>query len=143
MNMTIMIRKIRMLKPAVLIFITLLAFHPNQAQTVTALIDTLLPGTWKGTSICQVKNSPCHDEIVVYHISKDKGVDSFYFNASKIVNGVEVQMGILPFVYNKRTNQVTSTAYGSWTFNIEGAMLEGTLFFHGDLYRKIKVYKHY
>jgi hypothetical protein len=132
-----------MLKPAVSIFITLLAVHSNQAQTGSAIIDTLLPGTWKGTSICKVKNSPCHDENVVYHISRNRGVDTFYVDASKIVNGVEVQMGILPFVYNKSTNQVTSTAYGTWIFNIKGEMLEGTLFFHGDLYRKIKVYKRY
>lgn len=31
-------------------------------------------GVWNGTSLCQVKNSPCHDEIVVYHISKERPV---------------------------------------------------------------------
>ena len=29
--------------------------------------DTLLIGVWKGSSICQIKNSPCHDETVVYY----------------------------------------------------------------------------
>ena len=33
--------------------------------------DTLLIGVWKGSSICQIKNSPCHDETVVYYISKN------------------------------------------------------------------------
>jgi hypothetical protein len=108
-----------------------------------AKIDTLLIGTWNGTSICQIKNSPCHDETVVYHISKKRGVDTFFINAGKIINGVEEEMGILPFVYNKKTNQFTSTAYGIWTFDLEGDKLEGTLIVHGDLYRKIKVYKHY
>jgi hypothetical protein len=56
---------------------------------------------------------------------------------------VEEEMGILPFVYNKETKQLTSTAYGIWTFNIVEAKLEGTLLYHGDLYRKIIVYKHY
>jgi hypothetical protein len=115
----------------------------NQAQTNLVNIDTLLIGTWNGTSICQVKNSSCHDETVVYHISKNKGVDTFYINAGKIVNGVEEGMGILPFIYNKKTKQLTSTAHGIWTFNLEGAKLEGTLLVHGDLYRKIIVYKHY
>jgi len=124
-------------------FILCLAGKSNQAQTGPVKIDTLLIGTWNGTSICQIKNSSCHDETVVYHISKNSGVDTFYINASKIVNDEEEEMGILPFVYDKKTNQLTSTAYGIWTFNIEGVKLEGTLLFHGDLYRKIIVYKHY
>ena len=133
-----------MLKSTLLFSLILcLAGKSNQAQTGVIKIDTLLIGTWNGTSICQIKNSPCHDETVVYHISKNRGVDTFYINGSKIVNGVEEEMGILPFVYNKKTNQLTSTAYGIWTFNIEGAKLEGTLLSHGDLYRKIILYKHY
>ena len=134
-----------MLKWSLLFSIILcLASKPSQAQNgVVNKIDTLLIGTWNGTSICQIKNSSCHDEIVVYHISKNRGVDTFFINASKIVNGVEEGMGILPFVYNKKTNQLTSTAYGIWTFNLEGNKLKGTLLVHGDLYRRIKVYKHY
>ncbi|MDB5230183.1 MAG: hypothetical protein JWN76_988 [Chitinophagaceae bacterium] len=133
-----------MLKWSVLFSLILcLVTKSNQAQTAVAKIDSLLIGTWNGTSICQVKNSPCHDETVVYHISKKMGVDTFYINASKIVNGVEEEMGILPFIYNKKTNQLTSTAYGIWTFNIEGIKMEGTLLVRGDLYRKIQLYKHY
>ncbi len=92
-----------------------LASESSQAQTSAIKINTLLTGTWNGTSICQIKNSSCHDENVVYHISKNKGADTFFISASKIVNGVEEGMGILPFVYNKKTNQLTSTAYGIWT----------------------------
>ena len=121
-----------------------LAISSSQAQNSLAKVDTLLVGTWKGTSLCQVKNSPCHDETVVYHISKTTGVDTFYINASKIVNGAEEEMGIVPCTYNKKTNQLISTAdKGVWTFNIETAKLEGTLLVRGDLYRKVKVYKQY
>lgn len=133
-----------MLKQNGLFFLILcLASKSNQAQTGPVKIDTLLAGTWTGASICQIKNSSCHDETVVYHISKNNGADTFYINAGKIVNNVEEGMGILLFVYNKKTNQLTSTAYGIWVFNIEGHKLEGTLVVHGDLYRKIIVYKHY
>jgi hypothetical protein len=118
-----------------------LAINSSQAQPHIAKVDTLLIGTWKGTSLCQIKNSPCHDENVVYHISKNAGVDTFYINASKIVNGLEEEMGILPFTYNSKTNQLISNAYGIWTFNIEGGKLEGTLVSHNELYRKIKLYK--
>jgi hypothetical protein len=120
-----------------------LAGKSNQAQTAKVNMDTLLVGAWHGTSICQLKNSPCHDEVVVYHISKNRGIDTFYINAGKIVNGTEVEMGILPFVYNSKTNQLTSTSHGIWTLNIEGVKLEGTLLVQGDLFRKIIVYKHY
>src|SRR4030095_6306235 len=133
-----------MLKSTLLFSLILcLTSKSNQAQTGPVKIDTLLIGSWNGTSICQIKNSPCHDETVVYRISKNRGVDTFYINASKLVNGVEEEMGILPFVYNKKTNQLTSTAYGIWAFNIEGGKLEGTLLVHGDLYRKIILYKQY
>jgi hypothetical protein len=113
-----------------------------QAQNIIR-IDTLLAGTWKGNSICQAKNSPCHDETVVYHISKKQGLDSFSVNASKIVNGAEDEMGILPFFYNEKTKQFISEAYGTWTFSLEGNKLEGTLYVRGELYRKIKLYKTY
>src|SRR6476659_5343055 len=121
-----------MLKSTLLYFlIPYLVINSSQAQTGLNKADTLLIGTWKGTSICQIKNSPCHDETVVYHISKNRGDDTFYINASRIVNGAEVEMGILPFVYNKKTKQLTSTAYGIWTFNVEGDKLEGTLLVQG------------
>jgi len=122
-------------------FIGCFAINISKAQTSLIRIDTLLAGTWKGSSICQLKNSPCHDETVVYHISKNKNADSFYIKANKIVNGKEEEMGILPFVYNRKTNQLSSTAYGTWTFNVEADKLEGTLFVRGDLYRKIMVKK--
>ncbi len=118
------------------------AINSSQAQIASVNLDTLLTGTWKGTSICEIKNSPCHDESVVYHISKNKEIDTFYINASKIVNGIENEMGILPCVYDKKTNYLISTAYnGIWSFTIAGNKLEGTLIFRGDLYRKIKGYK--
>ena len=133
-----------MLKYLLSSFILCLAIDSGQAQSSPVKVDTLLIGTWKGTSICQVKNSPCHDETVVYHISKNKNVDTFYIDAYKIVNGMEDDMGILPFVYNKKTNQFISTAYkGIWTFTLEGNKLEGTLFSKGVLYRKIRIYKQY
>lgn len=54
-------------------------------------------GVWKGTSLCQVKNSPCQDEIIVYHISKGSTGKSYDVIANKIVNGKEENMGTIPF----------------------------------------------
>jgi len=131
--------KSALLCPVILCLLT----NSGKGQSSTAKVDTLLIGNWKGTSLCQIKNSPCHDETVVYHISKKPGIDTFYINATKIVNGSEEEMGILPFTYNSKTNQFVSTAYGIWTFNIEGTKMEGTLLVRNELYRKIKIYKQY
>ena len=110
------------------------------SQDNTSKSDSLVIGTWKGSSICQIKNSPCHDETVVYHIYKINSADSFNINANKIVNGVEEEMGILPCILNRKTNQLGSTAYGTWTFNnIVGDKIEGTLYVRGELYRIIKL----
>ena len=41
------------------------------------IYDSLLIGTWKGTSLCQIKSYPCHDEQVVHHISKADKANEF------------------------------------------------------------------
>ncbi|MEP7375817.1 MAG: hypothetical protein ABI675_20640 [Chitinophagaceae bacterium] len=62
-----------------------LSINSSQAQTGLAKADTLLTGTWKGTSICQKKNSPCHDETVVYHISKKQASTLFILMQAKLL----------------------------------------------------------
>ena len=52
----------------------------NAQQTTKGKIE----GIWKGTSICQQKQSACHDENVLYHISK-KAVNLYTMQARKIV----------------------------------------------------------
>lgn len=122
----------------VAVVLSCLSFYLAKGQ-VSA--DISIPGTWKGTSICQVKNSPCHDEVVVYHISKAPGTDSFSVMANKIVNAKEEEMGTIPFKFDRKNNQLISTAYGLWTFTVKGNDMEGTLVYKGELYRIIKVSK--
>lgn len=129
-------------KVNLLLFLLLwLASFDSYAQKTSLMTDSLLTGTWKGISLCQLKNSPCHDETVVYHISKQSGNDTFYIRANKIVNGREEDMGILPFLFNEKNNRLESTAYGIWSFLLKNNELEGTLFVKGNLYRKIKLAK--
>ena len=52
-------------------------------------------GVWKGTSLCQVKNSPCHDEVVVYYISKDSTGKSYKMNAGNEMKGTLMDKGKL------------------------------------------------
>jgi stress response protein SCP2 len=101
-------------------------------------------GIWKGTSLCQVKNSPCHDEIVVYHISKDSTGKSYNMVANKIVNGKEEYMGTIPFTYDDKQKvfvSIDSARNATWEFKVTGSAMKGTLMYKGDLYRIIDVKK--
>jgi len=103
---------------------------------------SLIVGTWKGTSLCQVKNSPCHDEKVVYYITKADSVDRYIIQANKIVNNKEEEMGPLKVILNRKTNQLISTEYGNtWTFTIHGEKMPGSLVYRESLYRLIEVTK--
>jgi len=101
-------------------------------------------GIWKGTSMCQVKTSPCHDEIVVYHISKNNSGQSYQMQANKIVNGQEQDMGILIFTYDDKQKvfvSVNSEHKSRWEFKITGNVMKGTLVSNGDLFRIVDVKK--
>ena len=101
-------------------------------------------GIWKGTSLCQIKNSPCHDEIVVYHISKDSTGKSYDMIANKIVDGKEEFMGTISFTYDNQQKvfvSVDSARNARWEFRITGNAMKGTLMYKGDLYRVVDVKK--
>lgn len=103
--------------------------------------DSSILGVWKGTSICQVRNSPCHNENVVYYISKVAG-DKFNIDATKIVGGKEEDMGIIGCQLDRKNNRLLSSDYNSkWVFNFKGKELSGTLYHEGTLYRIIKLAK--
>ena len=119
----------------------LLLFILILGKTVTA---QSFEGIWKGTSLCQIKNSPCHDEVVVYHISKDSTGRSYEVIANKIVDGKEDYMGTIPFTYDSKQKvfvSVDSVRNARWEFKIAGSAMKGTLMYKGDLFRIIDVKK--
>jgi len=119
----------------------LLLFILILGKTVTA---QSFEGIWKGTSLCQIKNSPCHDEVVVYHISKDSNGKSYEVIANKIVDGKEDYMGTIPFTYDGKQKvfvSVDSVRNARWEFKITGSTMKGTLMYKGDLFRIIEVKK--
>lgn len=75
---------------------------------ISAQTSAVLPGTWRGSSICQITNSPCHDEEVVYHISRLDSFNLFKVIMNKIVNNKEEDMGILNFTYDAQQKTLTS-----------------------------------
>jgi hypothetical protein len=99
-------------------------------------------GVWKGTSKCQVKNSPCHDENNVYYISN--AGKTYEVNGYKIVNGKEDFMGILVFTYDEKQNAYVSVDKEhdvKWEFKITDNTMKGTLVVNGNLHRIVELKK--
>lgn len=103
-----------------------------------------IEGVWKGTSLCQVKNSPCHDEVVVYYISKESDGKTYKMIANKVVNGKEEDMGTIPFTYDEKKKvfvSIDSARNARWEFKVTGNVMKGTLTNKGELYRLVDVKK--
>lgn len=121
----------------------ILQYFTGNAQQTKDKIE----GTWKGTSLCQVKPSACHDEDVVYHISK-KSATVYTMQADKIVNGAEEDMGTFDAVYDE-TKQTLRFAMKDhqernavWLFRVDGLQIHGTLTINENtLFRIIELKK--
>ena len=85
-------------------------------------------GTWRGTSLCQVRPSACHDEIVVYRITRTTARDSLALDGRRIVNGAEVEMGVLGCRLDAASERLACPiSNGVWHFTIRGDSLVGEL----------------
>lgn len=114
------------------------------AQGKVEASDTFLLGSWKGTSLCQVKPSPCHDEVVVYHITTDSTKGLYNIRMNKIVSGEEEFMADIPATFEAKTHKLVGTmkGYPAWQFRVSGRKLAGKLFLQdGTIYRLIEVEK--
>ena len=100
-------------------------------------------GNWTGESLCQVKNSPCHDEKVVYHISKSKDPGKVTITADKIVQDKAITMGTEDFLYDEKTRTlVNKTEHGVWKFTVKEDQMSGTLTLpDGTIYRRVSLKK--
>jgi hypothetical protein len=119
-------------------------FYTHSAFNSGLFAQADLVGVWKGSSICQIKNSPCHDEQVVYHISKNNRDSSFNMIMNKIVDNKEENMGTLKFLFDPQQGTLISidtTRKARWEFKIKDKSMNGTLIYQGELYRIIEVKK--
>ncbi len=101
-------------------------------------------GKWKGESLCTVKPSACHDEIVVYDITApaDSRKDILVWKADKIVDGKQQNMGSLVCEYIAEKDSFTCLIpdKGTWAFQVNGDTMTGTLkLTDGTLFRKVSV----
>ncbi len=104
-------------------------------------------GRWEGTSLCQVKLSPCHDEHAVYYMKK-AGSHGYKLDGYKLVSGQEQFMGAIDLTFDARLNQLNAVIVdraGSPTrlkLVLKGNHLSGTMIeADGTLYRLIEIDK--
>lgn len=124
-----------------IVFLFVVSYTCTKAATADS---SLLVGRWKGTSLCQVKPSPCHDEVVVFYITATGQPNGYSIRATKIVNGEEEEMGILPAVYDPSKHKLVSVmaAGHTWSFTLKNLVMDGTLTLsNGVLYRIVHVEK--
>jgi hypothetical protein len=105
----------------------LMADHEEPGRTEFNQKETLV-GNWTGESICQVKDSPCHDEKVMYHISNGNDPDHVMVSADKIVDGKAINMGGGNYIYDRKSGTLLNENEGRvWRFTVKGNSMTGTL----------------
>lgn len=105
-----------------------------------------ISGTWEGTSLCQVKPSPCHDEHVIYRVT-ERSAQHYRFDAYKLVDGKELFMGTIDFTFDPAHGELRATIVGnrgsaSSRLALKANHLSGSMTLaDGTLYRLIEVTK--
>jgi len=127
------------------LFITVVIFiaGPCFAQNTAANTVNLI-GTWKGTSICQVRPSPCNDEIAAYHITKEIKPGIYHMVMNKVVNGKEEDMGVGDYSFSaadKTLTYIDEKRNFVVKLTVKGNAMEGTMVVKNVLYRIIKLEK--
>jgi hypothetical protein len=85
-------------------------------------------GVWRGKSVCLVRPSPCNDEVVVYRITRLNASDSLSFDGRKIVNGQELEMGVLGCrLATSGSRFMCTIPHGVWQFTVRSDSLVGEL----------------
>ena len=106
-----------------------------------------ISGTWEGTSLCQVKPSPCHDEHVIYRVTR-ASPGRYKLDAYKIVGGRELFMGAIDLKFEPTRTELQGTIVGNRGSSrvrlvLKASHLSGRLTLDdGTLYRLIEVDKH-
>lgn len=116
------------------------------AILLSAVAADPISGTWEGTSLCQVKPSPCHDEHVIYKVTRT-AAQRYTLDAYKVVGGKELFMGAIDLTFEPARNRLQGTITGNRgasyvRLNLNANHLSGRLTLSdGTLYRLIEVTK--
>jgi len=118
------------------------------AMLLAATSADPVAGTWEGTSLCQLKPSPCHDEHVIYRIRKTSP-GRYIIDAYKVVAGEEQFMGSLDMLLDPSRRQLRGSnrdrtgVVHPWLFSISGNHMSGKALTSpgGQTFRLIEVDK--
>ena len=101
-----------------------------------------LVGDWSGTSLCQVKPSPCHDEQVVLRLSHPQQ-EKIRVQGDKIVDGKAVTMGVDDWSYDAISQAlICDIPRGTWKLIVDGDEMNGTLITRDNvLLRKVHLHR--
>jgi hypothetical protein len=116
------------------------------AILLSALAADPVAGTWEGTSLCQVRPSPCHDEHVIYRFTRT-GAGRYKLDAYKLVGGKELFMGAIDLSFEPARNRLSGTITGKRgasyvRLDLKANHLSGRLTLaDGTLFRLIEVDK--
>jgi hypothetical protein len=106
------------------------------AQSVSDVL-----GTWEGESKCTIASSPCHDEHVIYEISRASNPAALTLTMDKVVNGERGTMGSLSCHLQESALKCTYKD-SHWDFVVNNKQMSWTLkLADGTLYRRISVRK--
>ena len=114
----------------------------SKAGSEGALAQVL--GTWRGNSVCMVKDSPCHDEVNVYRFAEIAGKSkAVMVTGSKVVDGKEVVMGTSEWKYEAEKQTLEwEGPHGTFRLSVGGDKMEGSLTTKdGVVYRRISLKK--
>jgi len=101
-------------------------------------------GDWRGESICVVRESACHDEDSLYHVTNlAEKPGWFSIKLDKIVNGKAITMGSMVCSYNTAKQSLNCEfPRGVMRFIISANKMEGTMTLpDGTLWRKLSLMK--
>jgi hypothetical protein len=120
------------------------AAQSNSAKSTTSDPGSTIVGDWRGESVCQVRESACHDEDSLYHVSKIADKPHWYsLRGDKIVDGKPVTMGTVDCLYDTEKHTLTCEyPRGVFLFTIEGSKMTGTMTLPDKtLWRKLSLKK--
>ena len=111
-----------------------------------AAVGDPISGTWEGTSLCQVKPSPCHDEHVIYRVAR-LAPQKYRIDAFRSVGGKKIFMGPIDVTFEPSRHLLAGSFPGprgtaQLRLSLVGKHLRGTMALgDGTLYRLIEVDK--
>jgi hypothetical protein len=117
------------------------------AILLSAAVADPIAGTWEGTSLCQVKPSPCHDEHALYRFTRGVG-QHYKLDGYKIVGGKELFMGAIDLTFDPALKRLQGTIHGNRgdshiRLDLKANHLSGRMTLaDGTLFRLIEVDKH-